>query len=69
MWRSDQYKDTILAVIKKLKVIERAKSIKQLINEGQGWFSVCQTIANYNKKSMTITFFEGDALTYTYKLD
>lgn len=66
MCRSGKYKDQILAIMEKMKAPERAKSVEQLKNEGKEWLSVWQTVANCNKKTVTVTFFEDDSLTYSY---
>lgn len=68
MCRSGKYKDEILAIMEKLKAPERAKSIEQRKNEGTAWESVWQTVANCNKKTMSVIFFEDDKLSYNFTL-
>ena len=66
MCRSGEYKDKILEMMETLKAKERAKSIEQRKNEGKEWESVWQTVANCNKRTMSVIFFEDDALSYNF---
>ena len=47
---------------------ERTKSVQQLKDEGAEWLSVWQTVANCNKKTLHVTFFEDDSLTFDFSL-
>ncbi len=68
MIRSKKYHDVIMGMLEEEGKKERAKSLEQLKDEGTQWLSVWQTVANCNKKSITFTCFEDDALTFTYKI-
>ncbi len=64
----DKYKDIILEAMEAAGSKEREKSLQQLKDEGTQWLSVWQTTANCNKKSLKVTFFEDDALTFDFTL-
>ena len=66
MCADDQYKDAILEAMEAFGSKEREKTIKQRKDEGTQWLSVWQTIANCNKKSIKVIFFEDDALTFDF---
>ncbi len=68
MARSHKYDDVIMQVLEEEGKKERAKSLQELKNEGTQWYSVWQTVANCNKRTLTFTCFEDDSLTFTYKL-
>ena len=68
MCRSGEYKDQILAAMEEAKAPEREKTIQQRKDEGKEWESVWQTVANCNKKTLSVIFFEDDALSYKFSL-
>ncbi len=68
MCRSHKYDEVILKMLEEIESVERAKPLEQLKNEAKEWLSVWQTVANCNKKTLSFTFFEDDALTFDYKV-
>ena len=68
MCADDKYKDEILKAMEEFGSKEREKSVQQRRDEGTQWLSVWQTIANCNKKSIKVIFFEDDALTFDFTI-
>lgn len=68
MSRSCEYKDQILAATETAKAPERTKTIQQRKNEGTEWESVWRTVANCNKKTLSVILLEDDALSYKFSL-
>ena len=66
MCRSGKYKDEIIAMMDAPKAKERQKTLQQLKDEGKEWESVWQTVANCNNKTLRVTFFEDDKLTFNF---
>ena len=69
MIRSGEYKEKILAMMEETGSQTRKKTIQQLKDEGKEWLSAYQTVANCNKKTFSVTFFEDDTLSFDFKLD
>ncbi len=66
MCESGEYKDQIFEELAGYGEVENAKSLQQLRDEGTQWQSVWQTIANCNKQTLKVIFFEDDSLTYDF---
>ena len=62
----DAYKDKILEAMEESGSKEREKSLQTLKDEGTQWYSVWQTTANCNEKSIKVVFYEDDALTFDF---
>ncbi len=63
------YKTLGLAYMEERGAKVRKKTVQELKDEGKEWLSAYQSVANCNKKTLNVTFFEDNALTYTFKLD
>ena len=61
---SDEFRDMALDYLRKHGAEERAKSVDQLRDENTTWLSTIQLVANCSKKTIHVTFFEDDSLTY-----
>ena len=68
MCRSGEYRDILLEMLEEKGKVERAKTVQQRKDEGKEWLSVWQTVANCNKKTLHVTFFEDDSLTFDFSL-
>ncbi len=68
MCASEEYRDLLLQIMEEKGKTEREKSIQQRKDEGTQWLSVWQTIANCSKKTLTVTFFEDDSLTFKFSI-
>ena len=68
MCSSEEYRDLILGMMEENGKVEREKSIQQRKDEGTDWLSVWQTIANCNRRTLTVTFFEDDSLTFSFSI-
>ncbi len=68
MCASEEYRDLLLQIMEEKGKKEREKTIQQRKDEGTQWLSVWQTIANCNKKTLTVMFFEDDSLTYKFSI-
>ena len=63
---SPEYREQILEIMEAEGAVEREKSLQQLKDEGIQWLSAWQLVANCNKKSLHVIFFEDDSLTFDF---
>ncbi len=68
MIRSGEYRDALMEMLEEEGKVEREKPLQQLKDEGTQWLSAWQTVANCNKKTLHVTFFEDDSLAFDFSL-
>ncbi len=68
MCESGEYKDELYQYLDELGKVENVKPLQQLREESTQWLSVWQTIANCNKQTLKVIFYEDDSLTYDFPL-
>ena len=65
---AEENREAVYGYLRKHGEEERAKTLQQLRDENTTWLSTYQLVANCNKKTIHVTFFEDDSLTYDISL-
>ncbi len=68
MAKSEKYKEKIMSVLREDGKRLRSLTIDQLRDEPTTWISAWQCVANCNKRTIKVIFFEDDDLTFDFAI-